>query len=194
VLDVLDSNGLSATASGRQHKNSAALLALEGALATSKPFAAELAAVRATANKEDDALALAVVASLPPGVPAAGAPTVAELRARFAVVRKEARKAAYAPDQAPAIVGQVIGSALAAVAPAPKGYVAGGGVEEALARAAYQLDRGNLAAALRETEAVGGYARVLVNDWRAAATARLAADQAAATLRASAVLRHASFV
>ena len=84
-----------------QHQSSAAVLALEGALASSKPFAAELAAVRAAAAKEGDALAVAVVDTIPAGAPAAGVPTFQELRARFAVVRGEARKAAYAPDQVP---------------------------------------------------------------------------------------------
>ena len=190
---VAESTDVASQSSVHQHKNSAALLALEGALTSSKPFSTELAAVRAAATKEADALALAVVATIPAGTPAAGVPTFQELRARFAVVRGEARKAAYAPDQAPTIMGQVIGSALAAVAPAPKGYVAGTGVDETLARAAFFLDRGNLSAAVKEVSGLQGYPRVLVNDWQTAAAARLVVDQAATTLRTSAVLRHGAY-
>ena len=109
-------------AAAKQHLNSAAILALEGALTTSRPFQAELAAARATAAKEDDALINAIVDSIPANVPSTGAPTLPELRARFAVVRKEVRKAAFAPTQAPTMIGQLIGSTLAMVAPAPKGH------------------------------------------------------------------------
>ena len=108
-------------ASAKQHLNSAAILALEGALTSSRPFQTELAVARATAAKEDDALISAVVDSIPTHVPTTGAPTLPELRARFAVVRKEVRKAAFAPNQAPTMIGQLIGSTLAMVAPAPKG-------------------------------------------------------------------------
>jgi mitofilin len=188
-----DATDATARAAARQHQNSSAVLALEGALASSKPFAAELAAVRATAAADDDALTLAVVSSIPPTLPAQGAPTLPELRARFAVVRKEVRKAALAPENAPTMIGQLIGTALAMVAPAPKGLVSGSGAEETMSRVAFYLDRGNLPAAVKEVEGVKGYSKVLTNDWRDLAAARLAADQAAVTLRASAMLRHATF-
>ena len=190
AADATDNTAKSAS---RQHQNSSAVLALEGALASSKPFLAELSAVRATAAADDDSLTLAIAESIPTAVSTSGAPTLAELRARFAVVRREVRKAALAPDQAPTIIGQLIGSTLAMIAPAPKGFVAGGGVEETMSRAAFYLDRGNLAAAVKEVEHVSGYPKVLTNDWNALASSRLVADQAAVALRTSALLRHAAY-
>ena len=62
-----------------------------------------------------------------------------------------------------------------------------------MARASFHLDRGNLAEAVKELEHVQGYPKVLVNDWNDLASSRLIADQAVATLRSSAVLRHAAF-
>ena len=53
------------------------------------------------------------------------------------------RKAALAPESAPPLIGQLIGSLLAGITWSPKGYVRGDGVEEVLARAQYLLDRGD---------------------------------------------------
>ena len=62
-----------------------------------------------------------------------------------------------------------------------------------MARASFHLDRGHLAEAVKELEHIQGYPKVLVNDWNNLACSRLIADQAVATLRSSAVLRHAAF-
>jgi hypothetical protein len=66
-------------------------------------------------------------------------------------------------------------------------------VEETLSRAAYQLEQGKIQESLNELATITGYARVLTGDWEDQAQGRLLVDQSARALRASAVLRHASF-
>ena len=68
-----------------------------------------------------------------------------------------------APGAAPALLGQLIGTALAQISMAPKGFVPGDGVEEVLARAQFYLDRGQLTDCLKELEQVQGYSKVTTN-------------------------------
>jgi hypothetical protein len=89
---------------------------------------------------------------------------------------------------------QLIGSALAAMSLTPQGNVSGPGTEEALARAAYQLERGNLVLTLRELDGVKGYGQVLMQDWKSLAKERLIVDQAMVALKSNAMLRHKAFV
>ena len=79
---------------------------------------------------------------------------MSELQVRFQVMRDEVRKAALAPDNAPQLVGQIIGTLMASIASAPKGYVTGDGVEERLARAQFELERGRVRQAVKEIEGV----------------------------------------
>ena len=88
---------------------------------------------------------------------------------------------------------QLIGTILASISSAPSGLVQGPGAEEALARAAYYLERGRVQDSLRELDGVQGYAQVLMQDWKALAQERLVVDQSIKVLKANAVLRHKAF-
>lgn len=88
------------------------------------------------------------------------------------------------------LLSQFIGAVLASISIAPSGYVRGPGTEEALARAAYQLERGRLVEALKELDAVQGYGQVLMRDWKKLASDRVAVDQSVKVLKANALLRH----
>lgn len=69
----------------------------------------------------------------------------------------------------------------------------GNGGEEALARAAFYLDRGRIAESLKELEAVQGYGQLQMRDWISLAQERLVVDQTIRVLKANAVIRHKAF-
>jgi len=187
---IADANSERKDTSINLHRHSAAILALEDALASSRPIGKELNAVKASCA--EDPLVLAAIATIPEEVTQKGAKTLPELRAQFAVMRSEMRKVALAPEGVPAVVSQAIGKALASVFWAPAGPVEGDGLEEILSRANYALDQGRLSDVLKELEGVQGYGRVLMKDWTQLANQRLLADQAAKTLRAEAIIKHTS--
>lgn len=147
--------------------------------------------VRNLAHGDD--LVVSILQGLPSRVQEHGALTVPELQVRFAVMREEARKAALAPEQAPKMLGQLIGTVLAKVSSSPSGYLAGPGVEECLARAAFHLERGKLKEAVREVASMEGYAKVLAQDWLTLAEDRLLVDQAVRALKADSIVRHRQF-
>jgi hypothetical protein len=142
---------------------------------------------------KDDALVMNLLDALPSRVKTQGALTLPELQVRFQVMRDEVRKAALAPEAAPKLIGQLVGTFLATISAAPKGLVAGQGTEEALARAAYYLDRGKIKEALKELDGVQGYSKVLMEDWKDYAKERLIVDQALRALKADSIVRHKSF-
>ena len=142
----------------------------------------------------DDPLFTSVLSSLRSEALTDGIPTLPELRLRFKVVRNEVRKVALAPEAAPKLVGQIVGNVLAAVSFAPKGYVKGEGVEEALARATYLLEQEDLQGAVKEISNLDGYAKKLVADWKQSANDRLNAEEAVKVLRAGTAVRHLSLV
>lgn len=178
------------------HALSAAVLSLESLLSEpmntrKQPLLKEQVA-KLRAMCREDALVVSVMDALPENVIREGALTLPELQVRFQVMREEMRKAALAPENAPKMVGQLVGSVLASISFAPNGYIRGPGTEEALARAAFCLERGNLRACLHELEGIQGYSRVLMQDWQKLATDRVVVDQALNVLRANAILRHRS--
>lgn len=139
---------------------------------------------------QGDELVVSIVDSLPARVQQDGAPTLSELQVRFSIMRDEARKAALAPEQAPKLIGQVIGTVLANISSTPSGYIAGPGVEESLARAAFFLERGKLKEAVVEVQGMEGYAKVIAQDWISLAEDRLLVDQALRALKANSIIRH----
>jgi hypothetical protein len=199
--NVLDQNEGVMKRTLATHTISGALLALEMALGEASSDSGH--SIKAVATRsavhalrtmcEDDRLIVSVLDSLPARVVQAGAPSLSELQVRFHVMRNEVRKAALAPEHAPQMVGQVIGTVMASIASAPKGYVRGEGVEERLARAAFELERGRLKQAVRELEGVEGYTAVLMGDWKQLAEDRLLVEQSLQSLKARAVVLHRAF-
>jgi hypothetical protein len=173
------------------HKQSSAILALESALTDSRSLAPEVSALKKLCK--GDAFLETVVSSIPAAAER-GIPTLPDLRARFKLVQSEVRKHALAPEAAPKIVGQMVGSVLAMASSAPKGFVEGGGLEETLARSAHFLDNGDLNGAVLELKDLRGYAKVLLKDWEMEAGNRLAAEEAVKLLRAGAAARHFTLI
>lgn len=192
INKIVDSRETLRMLSNSLHKQSAALLAFENALVSSSPLKREVVAMKAACN--DDPLFSSVLSSIRPKAIEDGISTLPELRLRFKVVRNEVRKVALAPEAAPKLVGQIVGNVLASLSFAPKGYVKGEGVEEALARATYLLEQEDLNGAVKELSDMDGYAKKLVADWQLSAKDRLNAEEAVKVLRAGTAVRHLSLV
>ena len=192
INNVINSRETLRMLSNSLHKQSAALLAFENALVSSSPLSKEIVAMKEACK--DDPLFTSVLSSIRPDAAKDGIPTLPELRLRFKVVRNEVRKVALSPEAAPKLMGQIVGNVLAAVSLAPKGYVKGEGVEEALARATYLLEQEDLRGAVNELSILDGYAKKLVADWQQSANDRLNAEEAVKVLRAGTAVRHLSLV
>eukprot|EP01041_Mallomonas_annulata_P006285 gene6285-12729_t len=187
---IVDDIAVRKEQSHRSHMISAATMALGQALEASTPISTELAVLKQSAA--GDELVSQVLASFPTLASSQGIPTRAELSAHFAVVRGEMRKAALAPEAAPAFVSQVVGNVLAAISWVPHGFVAGDGPEEILSRVAFLVEFGDFSGALREMEGIRGHARSVSvsQEWEKATRSRLEADQALKIIKAAAALRH----
>ena len=177
--------------SWKVHKVSAALLAFELALQTSLPLQKELSVLKKVTK--DDPVLDAVLSTLPPAVDE-GVPTLSELQVRFPTVQAAAREAAFVPESSPGMLGHLFGSVLAAVTIKPRGLVEGGGADEVLARAAYHVERGDLAGAVVELENVGGLVGKTVKSWLGDAKGRLVVEQAVRAMNARSALLNASMV
>lgn len=188
-LDDITNNNVAATS---VHKEAAAVLALDNALATSEPLEKYVVAV-SEVTRAEDSLTTALIKSIPAPVLKRGAVTLPELKLRFAVAKNEARKAALVPEGVPSLFGNIIAETLGYLSWAPKGYVVGNGIEESLARAEFYLDQGKLHEALRELEPIQGFAGVLLSDWKELAKERMISEQITHTLRSNVILRHSSF-
>lgn len=157
---------------------------LRAALRGSGPFDAELAAVRAIAGSDADVLA--VIDMLAPHA-AAGVPTVAVLRARFAHVADQAVRADVAPDEASWVQDWIVSTLTHLVRVRSVGDVPGDGTEAIVARAEARLDGDDLAAAVAEVGGLEGPSAEVMAAWLADARARLAAERALAALEARAL-------
>lgn len=177
--------------SAKVHKVTAALMAFELALQTSKPLKKELGALnKVTAG---DVVLDAVLGALPKAVED-GVPTLSELQVRFPTVQAAAREAAFVPETSPGMMGHMFGSALAAVTIKPRGLVEGAGADETLARAAYHVERGDLVDAVEELEGLKGLAGKTVQDWLVDAKMRLVVAQAVRAMNARSALLNGSLV
>jgi hypothetical protein len=176
------------------HQKCAAVYAVESALTLSENPASEIGKIvnrlssNDVANEHSDLLA-AIINSLPRENLGEPVLSVVELKNRFKTVREQLRKVALAPKDAPSIVGQFVGTTLAAVSKPPVGLVPGEGLEEVLSRAAYYLDNGKLFEAVVEVSNIhGSMERKILEDWNSVAVNRLKVDVALTSLKALSIL------
>jgi hypothetical protein len=108
------------------HHISSVVLALELALSQHHGENAALFIKDLQRTCKDDELVLAVLKALPENVVREGAMSHRELQVRFNIMRNEVRKVALAPEEAPKMLGQAIGTFLAWVTWVPKGHITGG--------------------------------------------------------------------
>jgi hypothetical protein len=204
------------TVSAQVHGLSAATLLIETALLSGTPVNREVAALKKHAQGSiaslslfllfllilflslslplGDDLILSIISTLPKCATTNGIPTLATIRSRFHVVKDEVRKAGLAPENAPPLVGQMIGNALALISIEPSKPIAGEGIEAVLSRTYGFVEDGQLDLALKEVQGIRGYPRILLADWEEMVTNRLIAEQAAEGLRAATALKHAQFL
>jgi uroporphyrinogen-III synthase len=177
---------------------------LGGALSTARPFAAELSALTELTAK-DPALAAQVKELMAPLMPraAAGVPTLVELQSRFPAIARAIVDAAKQPapvavenPQSQSWYDRPLGWLSSAgdwlasqVSVRPVGEVAGDDAGARVARAEVRLSQGDLAAAVKELDGLGGPAAAAAASWLGDAQARLAVDQVVAALQAAAVTR-----
>lgn len=176
---------------------------LQAALATARPFQAELAALAELA-RQDSAVAPELEQAQAALAPHAetGVPTVAELRiafppvARAVVAASRAEQAADAVspgddgEAAPGWLDQAILKLSQLVSVRPVGEdVAGEDAAARTARAEAMLGRGDLAGAVAELDGLSGKPAEAAAGWLADAKARLAAEAALATLQSAVVAR-----
>ena len=174
--------------SSRIHEESAAVLALESKLSTSAAAQKEIEAFKKISTA--DSVIVSLLDAIPTSARTQGVPTLADLRVRFVVVKEEARKAALAPQNVPKMVGQIIGSALAALSWEAQGNVEGNSPEAILTRVSFYLDQGKLTSAIAEINQLSGYPRIIVQDWETAARNRVVTDNAINGLKAAVSLNH----
>ena len=176
---------------------------LQAALATARPYQAELAAIGELAQQDPE---LAAEIEAAQGALAAraesGVPTVAELRIAFppvaravvAASRAEQAAEAVAPgsegEAAPGWLDQAMLKLSELVSVRPVGEdVEGEDAAARVARAEAMLGRSDLAGAMAELEGLSGKPAEAAAGWLADAKARLAAEAALAALQSAAVAR-----
>ena len=143
---------------------------LRAAVSDGRPYAAELDTITALAPSVGD---LGVL----PAYAEKGIPTVPELARSFALA-KEGALVATAPASTGSIVDTLMASAQSLVTiKRIDEPTTGEGPGAALARAKAALDKGDLAAAVKEVETLDGAPREAFSAWLGQAHARLSADE-----------------
>jgi hypothetical protein len=154
-------------------KSAAAAIAfanLRAAVSDGRPYAAELDTISALVPSVGD---LGVL----PAYAEKGIPTVPDL-ARSFVVGKEGAQVATAPASSGSLVDTLMASAQSLVTIKRIAEpTTGQGPGAALARAKAALDKGDLAAAVKEVETLDGASREAFAAWLGQAHARLSADE-----------------
>ena len=152
-----------------------ALTALRQAAASEKPFAPELDAVRTLGSNDPALAALAPFAG--EATPSAGA-----LQASFPDFAERMRVASTQVDPEAGILDRLGASASALVSVKPSGPVAGTSTTAIVSRMEAAVAKGDLSAALAESEALDAPAKSVLAPWAEAAKRRVAIDAALATL------------
>lgn len=166
-----------AASSGR----SAAILslsALDRAVRSGSPFGAELTAAQGLITDDMSAVPFTQLTDFADE----GVMTRRRLEDQFALLAREAVRAAMVPEDAP-WYRRWFANALSIVTIRPVGDVPGGDVPARIARAESALDHDDLAGAVREVSALGGVAGRVMADWLTAAGDRLMAEQALISLQ-----------
>jgi len=155
-----------------------AVSALRDALRYTGPFADQLADVRRLAG--DRAEFREPLAALEP-LAEGGVASLAELQRAFPATARDVVAAGYGASEE-GVLGDVLSRVSQVVTVRPVGEVEGDSAGAIVARAEGQLGRGDLAAALKELEALPEASKAAAAAWRARAEQRVAADAAISKL------------
>ncbi|HWJ71577.1 MAG TPA: mitofilin family membrane protein [Kaistia sp.] len=152
-----------------------ALTALRQAARSDRPFDAELAAFRTLGGDEPQLAALAPLA-------ANGAPSVASLQASFPAAADAVRSASRRIDPEAGFIDRLAASAGSLVSVKPAGPVEGSSPTAIVSRMESMVDKGDLAAALAESDTLDATSKSALAGWADAARRRVAIDTALAAL------------
>jgi mitofilin len=177
------------------HRMSAAALALADRLESSKPAAAQVAALRAVADS--NALVAAALQSLPKSVDK-GVATLQELQAKFEEsVHAKCRQAAMVPAGQQGLEGQLLGMVFSALKyppgpddPAPESEK--DAIEYVLVRARRNVQMGELEQAVEQMDKLTGQAAFTAADWKSQAKERVSVDKALKVIRMECALANES--
>ena len=179
------------------HRMSAAALALADRLESSKPAAAQVAALKSVAGS--NAVVASAVESLPASV-STGVPTLQELQARFEEsVYPKCRRAALVPSGQHGLEGQILGMVFSTLKyppgpddPAPESSKDAS--EYSLARARRHVQLGELDLAVEQLDKLSGQAAFTASDWKQRARERVAVDKALRVIRMECALANESMI
>jgi hypothetical protein len=177
------------------HRMSAAALALADRLESSKPAAAQVAALQAVAGS--NALVAAALQSLPKSV-GKGVATLQELQAKFEEsVHPKCRQAAMVPAGQQGLEGQLLGMVFSTLKyppgpddPAPESEKDAS--EYVLVRARRHVQLGELEQAVKQLDKLTGQAAFTAADWKSQAKERVSVDKGLKVIRMECALANAS--
>lgn len=152
-----------------------ALTALRQAARSDRPFDAELASFKSLGGNETQLAALEPLA-------ANGAPSVASLQASFPAAADAVRSASRRIDPEAGFIDRLAASAGSLVSVKPVGPVEGSSPTAIISRMESMVDKGDLAAALAESDTLDATSKSALAGWADAARRRVAIDQALAAL------------
>ena len=153
---------------------------LAEAAQTSRPFAAELAALERVLPLSADARALRPMAET-------GIPSRAALAAEFADVAAGASSAAREPGEGAGVIDRLLHALSGIVSIRRVSETTGASPDAVLARAERQSAEGDLVGALNTLRALPPGAAMAMNAWKVRAQQRVALDQHLANIRAQAL-------
>lgn len=177
------------------HKMSAAALALADRLESSKPAAAQVAALQSVADA--NAVIKSALANLPKSVDS-GISTLSELQAKFEEsVHPKCRQAAMVPAGLVGLEGQLMGMVFSKLKyppgpedPAPESEKDAS--EYILARARRHVQLGELEQAVQQLDTLSGQVAFTAADWKEKANERIAVDKALRVIRMECALANES--
>ena len=183
-IDALNARIALLEARAKQASSAAATALAAAALVTasqgSRPFAQDLAALRATAPAAPEIEALNSLAFT-------GAPSRAALAQSFAEHAARAMGAARTPEEGARLDARLMYALSRVVSVRRVGDLPGDGVEARLARAERSLADGEVAGALEAVDGLPPRSRSAMAEWTEAARRRAAIDSQVAALRARAL-------
>lgn len=178
------------------HRMSAAALALVDRLETSKPAAAEVAALKAVSGSSS--VVDSALGSLPSSSLGGGIPTLQELQTRFEEsVLPKSRQAAMVPAGQHGLEGQLLGMVFSTLKyppgpddPAPESEKDAS--EFVLARARRHVQLGELEHAVEQLDKLEGQVAFTASDWKKLAKERVAVDKVLKVIRLECALANES--
>ena len=147
---------------------------------TRRPFREELRVLQHVAAARADPVLSAAISTIESSdAPDVGVEPLADLTTWFTTgVAPKVESTSLVPDQGAGVLSHIASIVFSKFKFKRSGLVDGSDVSSVLARAEYYMNEKDLDSAARELNQLGGWSKVLLNDWLAAARRRLEVEQA----------------